>query len=354
MDQYQVYNAMAQAAQKDPLAVANHVGILTAAVPGAKDALEGFTKIGAEQRAAELQPAALAEGIAKANKEGSLATQEAAKAAVSGELAKLGLDEKRWNIKNLQSEIGTRSARLNLDAQTTAATVAEKMASIKEKLTALPEHAQKLVNESAVEAATAKQSAARMNTLANDIDKLGRSWGAFNSLGEWWAKQYGSQDYRSSIQGEYTRLANSAGIKAYKAAGASGGFSDADLQTALAGIPPANAKPAEMAKFMRGMAKMQDIDAALNNAKTDWLTSNKGQLGRASSPFIAGDFAVKPGETYADFAARAAESVAKRYDSKQSSAADQIPGNTPGQIPGNISPTGYDYSKALAIIGGGK
>jgi hypothetical protein len=107
-----------------------------------------------------------------------------------------------------------------------------------------------------------------------------------------------------------------------------------------------------MAKFMRGMAKMQDIDAALNNAKTDWLTNNKGQLGRASSPFIAGDFAVKPGETYADFAARAAESVAKRYDSKQSSAASQIPGNTPGQIPGNISPTGYDYSKALAIIGG--
>lgn len=347
MDQFQVYNGMAQAAQKDPLAVANHVGLLTAAIPGSKDALEGAAKLGTEARAQELQPALVAEGIAKAKKEGALATQEAEKASVAGELAKLGLDEKRWGIKNLQSEISTRSARLNLDAQTTAATVAEKLSSIKEKITNLPEFAQKEVNTSAVAAATAKQSAQQFNSLAQKLDEQGGGWGALSSASEWMKKSAGFQNGLTDLRNEYTRLKNNAAIKMLPP----GPATDKDIQMAMSGFPPENADAKTMARFLRGMAKMNDIDASLNNAKTDWLTSNKGQLGRASSSFIAGDFAVKPGETYADFSARVTESVAKKYSGQPSSPVDKIPTNK-NPSPQNIQ---NDIRRAAdAILSGGR
>jgi hypothetical protein len=74
------------------------------------------------------------------------------------------------------------------------------------------------------------------------------------------------------------------------------------------------------------MAKEQAISAALEGAKTDWLTQNKGQLGRANKPFIAGDFSVKPGETYADFAERATRDVVKKFTTQpQSELVNQIP-----------------------------
>ena len=114
-------------------------------------------------------------------------------------------------------------------------------------------------------------------------------------------------------------------------------MSDADLAVALDGIPKANANPATMASFMRGMAKMQDIDAALNGAKTDWLTQNRGQLGRSNKAFIAGDYSVKPGETYADFSSRVSADIAKRYGPKPS-AVDLIPTAQPLMRPGTTTP----------------
>jgi len=106
MDQYQVYNAMAQAAQNDPLAVANHVGILTAAIPGAKDALEGFTKIGGEQRSTELHPALVAKGQASAQKETSEANIKAVEAQYAPQEIKAKTDK-------LLAEIGLTKAQTN-------------------------------------------------------------------------------------------------------------------------------------------------------------------------------------------------------------------------------------------------
>lgn len=257
----------------------------------------------------------------KAAGEAAKFESEAAKAKIEADFAErlqqAGLNEKNWNTKNLQSQINDRSQRLALERTKVNAEIAEKMANIGAKLTELPESAQKLVNEAAVTAAASKQDAARMNDLAKQLESLDGGWGKFTSLQEWTKSQYGGQDLRSALLGEYTRLANSSGIKAYKASGATGGFSDTDLKTALAGIPPSNSSPQQLASFMRGMAKMQDMDAALNNAKTDWLTQNKGQLGRARTGFMAGDYSVNQGETYADFSARVSADIAKRYAPKE-------------------------------------
>jgi hypothetical protein len=263
-----------------------------------------------------------------------------------------GLEKTGWDVKNLQSQIGDRAAQLKLNAQRTQAEVADKLSSIQNRLTSLPESAQKLVNESAVNASTAKQASDQYTEIAKQLDGLGGSWGAFNTLGEWSKSQFGKQDFRTAIQNEYTRLANSAGIKAYKAAGATGGFSDADLNTALQGIPKANANPQIMAQFMRGMAKEQAIAAALDNAKTDWLSQNKGQLGRAGGTFIAGDYSVKPGETYADFTTRVTKDVVKRFTTPaQRSLVSQIPTDA---NPRPMAATTDLDAQAEAIIRGGR
>jgi len=116
-----------------------------------------------------------------------------------------------------------------------------------------------------------------------------------------------------------------------------------------------------MASFLRGMAKLQDIDASVANAKTDWLASNNGTLTRAKNTFIAGDYAAKPGETFNDFAQRIVGDVSQKYRSPAQIAEEQrqqligrIPTNTavaptaPAASPANV------MTQADAILRGGR
>jgi hypothetical protein len=338
----------------------------TAGIPGAKEMYETFAKGMETADAAAQAPAKLRQELAAAEKAESDAKTALATADNAAAIAKADADLKKAQAKKAEIEsLYTERQQIadlrakNLTAgltqaqtQQALATASEKLASIQNQLSALPEAAQKLVNESAQSAAVSKQASSQYTDLAKQLDSLGNSWGALNNLGEWSKSQFGNQDFRTAIQNEYTRLANSAGIKAYKAAGATGGFSDADLNTALQGIPKANANPQIMAQFLRGMAKEQAIAAALDNAKTDWLTQNKGQLGRANKPFIAGDYSVKPGETYADFAERATRDVVKKFTTPaQSSMVQQIPTDA---NPRPMAATSSIEAQADAIIRGGR
>jgi len=141
---------------------------------------------------------------------------------------------------------------------------------------------------------------------------------------------------------------------------------DKDIELALKGIPPENANAATLASFLRGSAKLQDIDSAINNAKTDWLSQNNGLLTRAKGTFIAGDYAAKPGETFNDFAQRIVGDVSQKYRSPAqiaeerrqqaiaqiptgaASAARQAPAAAPAATPASI------MSQADAILRGGR
>jgi len=337
---FEQYADAAADPQRGPAVVFKALAARTAGIPGAKEFFENIDKSASTARLEAQAPAELRQKLAAADKAEAeamvkmrTAPDDIAKAAAERELEQAkakkaqieSLFTERQQIADLRAKNLT-AVLTQAQTQQALATASEKMASIQNQLSALPESAQKLVNESAQSAAVSKQASSQYTDLAKQVEGLGNSWGAFNTLGEWSKSQFGSQDFRTAIQNEYTRLSNSAGIKAYKAAGATGGFSDADLNTALQGIPKANANPKIMAQFLRGMAKEQAISAALEGAKTDWLTQNKGQLGRANKPFIAGDFSVKPGETYADFAERATRDVVKKFTTQpQSELVNQIP-----------------------------
>jgi len=285
-----------------------------AAAKTSKLAAEATTAQAEAQVAAPTKRAELLKKSADANK--ALIESEFTQRA-----QELGLQEKTWNIKNLQSEIGTRGAKLKLDTQMTNVNVLEKLASINKMNTDIPADTRKLINESAIVAATSKQSADQFNDLAKRIEGLG-GYGKLSSLSEFAKSTIGAEGYETSLRQEYTRLRNTAAIKSLPP----GPATDKDIQMALSGFPKDTSNSAQIAQFLRGMAKLQDIDASVANAKTDWLTQNNGTLTRSGKTFVAGDFTVRPGETFNDFSARVATDVNKRYASGgQTSLMNQIP-----------------------------
>jgi hypothetical protein len=391
-------------AKENPKATEDYFGFTISQMPGGDKVIESAVKLGGERRAEALAPAALTEAMAKADKAVADATTaqatatnaaekaaaDAAKAKADAEKAKVdaqvaeatkpsviseaaskadkarveaafaerlqqaGLNKTNWDIKNLQSQIGDRAAKLNLDRQTTQATVAEKLSAIQQRLTDIPDGAMKLINEAATQSATSKQAATQYNDLAQRIESAEGGKGRFTSAAEWFAAQTGRQDAWTQIRNEYTRIRNTVAIKSLPP----GPATDADIQLALRGIPPETANAATLASFLRGTAKLQDIDSAISNAKTDWLSQNKGVLTRAKTPFIAGDYAAKPGETFNDFAQRIVADVSAKYrpaeqvtEERRQQLISQIPTN---QAPAAAAPSSSIEAQADAIIRGGR
>ena len=312
----------------------------------------------ADEAATTARVARATEGT-RVGKAASEAEEAAVKARFAEQLAQAGLNKTNWDIRNLQSQITDRTAKLNLDRQTTEATVAEKMSSIQARLTDIPEGARKLINESATLASTSKQAATQYNDLARRIEAAEGGKGAVTTASEWFAKTLGSQDAWTQIRNEYTRVRNSVAIKSLPP----GVATDKDIELALKGIPPENANAATLASFLRGSAKLQDIDSSINNAKTDWLSQNNGLLTRAKGTFIAGDYAAKPGETFNDFAQRIVGDVSQKYRSPAQIAEEQRQQSI-GRIPTNAAPAAAPttpaaspasvMSQADAILRGGR
>jgi len=273
-------------------------------------------------------------------------------------LPRAGLNKTNWDISNLRSQISDRSARLNLDTKKTAAEVAEKMSSIEKNLNDIPADTRKLINESATLAATSKQSADQFNDLAKRLDESGGGYGVFSSASDFLKKGAGFQGGMTQLRQEYTRLRNTAAIKSLPP----GPATDKDIGLALKGFPSENASAPDLSKFLRGMAKLQDIDASVNNAKTDWLANNRGTLTRAKNTFIAGDYATKPGETFNDFAQRIIQDVSKKYRPPEQSQKEKLQ-QLVSQIPTEQTPvptaSALPYSASIrsqadAILRGGQ
>lgn len=280
---------------------------------------------------------------------------EAAKATIESQFTErlqvAGLNKSNWDVLNLQSQIRDRSAKLNLDTQMTNATVLEKMSSIQKNLNDIPADTRKLINESVVVATTAQQSATQFNDLANRIESLG-GYGKLSSLSEFAKSTIGAEGYETSLRQEYTRLRNTAAIKSLPP----GPATDKDIQMALSGFPKDTSNSANIAQFLRGMAKLQDIDAAVSNAKTDWLAQNNGALTRATKTLVVGDFRARPGESFNELSGRIAEDVNARYSGQsrevqRQSLVNQIPTNQPSGTSSLGNPQTSILQQADAILG---
>lgn len=204
---------------------------------------------------------------------------------------------KTAEIRNLDSQIGERAARLGLDRDKLQSDVELKLYELGQKGGQLDDGARKIINDSAVASVTADQSAGQMLDLAGRLEKQGGGYGAFSSASEWLKQVTGNQDAMTQMRQEYVRIRNNQALKTLPP----GPASDKDIQIALKGFPPDTADSATMSSFLRGMAKLNQLQAVTENAKSEWVNA-VGHLGKPKTDINIDGVNVPAGTTFTDFA----------------------------------------------------
>lgn len=233
------------------------------------------------------------------------AGEQEVKARYAEEVAKSGIAKTRAEIENNYSQISDRARRYGLDEKKAILDIAERQ----KALGAVPEAVRKDADAAIIAAGTAEMSANELNGLADRIDntQFGRQ-GAFATAEDFFIDAFGGQSEAADIRKEFTRLRNSEIIKSLPP----GPATDRDISIFAEGYTKAIADPARMSAYLRGAAKLRDIEAKVQSAKADWLSTN-GSLQRARRGFQAGEYTAQPGESYAEFQRRVAQDVNARY-----------------------------------------
>ena len=281
--QAEAYRAWAKLAEINPSAAQKNIGIMLATIPNGDKALEATTK-------AQLAPSQ----VSKSETEAVGAQLETANKPLQ---LQLGNIKTQADINNIQSQITDRTRRLNLDQDRLTGDVQVKLIELNQKQGTLEPSAVKIVNDSVVASLGLEQSAAKTLELATKIEQQNATAGIPAKLSETWKSISGDQNVVTQLRNEYSRLRNSAAIKALPP----GVATDKDIELALKGIPPETANAAIQASFLRGMAKMQQYEAATESAKSEWVNST-GNLGRSKSDIEIGGIRVPKGTTFPEFA----------------------------------------------------
>ncbi|KQU78168.1 MULTISPECIES: hypothetical protein [unclassified Rhizobacter] len=283
----QVLRVHAQTIEAHPEFALGLIQALLSANPNGKDAANTLASFGTEQRAQDAAPVELATKKAEATIKGVEAANAPEKTALEN--------------TNVRSQIQDRAGRLALDKDKLQSDVELELYKLKQKQGELPEYVAKGVESAVTDAIAAQQSGARMMQLADQItnaaSEMGTGWKG--SLDEFVKRATGTQNELTRIRSEFSRIVTPAAMAAYKKV-ASGPTSDKDIDTAMIGVPKDTDPPERMASFLRGVAKLQAYDVALNNAKSEWLGAVRS-LGKSKADVEIDGVKVPAGTTFKDF-----------------------------------------------------
>lgn len=265
--------------EKNPTQAYGSVLQVLSGVPGGDKAL---TNLGTAEKA----PAELAKTEAEARSAQTAALFAAPKA--------------RADIANINSQISDRAARLGMDQDKMTSEFQLKVQELRRKPGAidLPDSALKIVNEAAGNSVVARNAASQFEGLASQFEAADPASFGANAY-EFLKRTTGQQDYVSSLRKEYVRL-RSAEVSKMLPPGAA---SDADVAQALSGFLPETANAKELAAFMRGLAKLNNYQAQIEEARSEWAGA-VGNLGKAARDVEIGGVAVPAGTTFAEFVKR--------------------------------------------------
>lgn len=297
-DRAKAYETYAQLAEVNPAAAQKTIGIMLAGVPGGDKVLESSIK-------ALKAPAEVRTGEAGATEKELITANTPTRLAL--ENANTGAQ-----IRNIYSQIADRSGRLALDRDKLQTDVEMELFKLNQAGTKLDNDARKIVNDATIAAVGSEQAAGRMLDLAGRIESAQGGKGALTKASEWFAGATGRQDEWTQMRQEYTRLRNTQAIKMLPP----GPATDKDIQLALKGFPEETANAATLASFLRGMAKMQQFDAAAKSAEAEWVNST-GSLGRAKTDINIGSIQVPAGTTFVDFMRQYGEQRAQGLAAQQ-------------------------------------
>ncbi len=248
--------------------VADMFGFQISLLPGGEKVFEAAAKRAEEQRAAAAEPD-----------------------VIKKRLADIGFTDAQANKLNVEAR------KLGLEADKITAEV-EAIKKALPKPREISAGAEKIVNDSAIAAAKANSLAKQYTTLATDFDAAIRDAGVGARITESVRRVLGTEKEPTALRQEYLRMRNTAVLEMLPP----GIASDKDVELALAAFPTETSAPANIAGFLRGMAKLQAYEGALNGAKTEWVQQN-GTLGTAIAPMQVGGRTVKQGERFPDYIA---------------------------------------------------
>ena len=281
-------NAMADWAEQHPDTLKTSAGVLLASVMGPDKFSQAFKDITEGQTAQETMPAKVAEAGAKASQE--ITTAQMAPRKQATDVAKTQAD-----ITNLAGRLALDRDKLLTDAQLKLKELSLQYG------TPAPEAA-KLINDSAMSAAAGEQSAARLTDMANRMEDADRTTGGAGTAAEAWKKANGGGDGVTALKQEYARIVNNQAISGMKDA-LGGRVTDVDMKTAMGAVPDANASATVVASYLRGVAKLQVLDAARQQAQAEWLSQagHNAHLGPAKQDMTIMGTKVPAGTSFADF-----------------------------------------------------
>ena len=229
---------------------------------------------------------------------------------VKGEEAKIR--ETNAKIQNFASEIQDRANRFRLDTQRLATDTANVISQINERQGKLSDGVLKIVNEAALNGATAQQQSANNVALADKIAGASADLGQvrnFNQAASFFSSRFGTNVTTKALRGEIERARNAAAVASLPP----GPATDRDLALFLGPIPDSFANPVELQSYFRGLAKAQAITGAVETARADWMAQNKGMLaGKARDRMVVGDYVIKPGQSFSDLSKGIAVAVTRK------------------------------------------
>lgn len=117
--------------------------------------------------------------------------------------------------------------------------------------------------------------AARYESLADQFENTPMPDGVRGSLSEMFKAITGDQDEITRLRQEYSGLRASEVVANLPP----GAASDKDIELALSGFPAENADPEYIASFLRGVARIQKLEAEYNAFKADFLSREGTPVG---------------------------------------------------------------------------
>jgi len=292
-----ILEAQIEVAKENPKATEDFFGFTISQMPGGKEVLTSAIDYAISKP--KLQTAE------------SEATIKGVEAQYAPAKAIADLAQSEANIKNINDQIRDRSRRFGLDSQKFQSEVADRARNYQLNyaktfgyMAKLPEATQKLVNDKTIAAVGKETLGQSYLDLAGRIEKSNLTGGIFSSAAQTLKGLGGSPD---QLRLEFARIKNS-GVLASLPPGPA---TDKDVLLASRGFPKDNANKTEIASFLRGMAKLQMVQAAGDTAQAEWISSNR-DLGKAKGPLVIAGQTVKPGTSFVDFNKRFVADAAKK------------------------------------------
>lgn len=137
-------------------------------------------------------------------------------------------------------------------------------------------HMQKRLSSATDEAIEAEQNVGQYNVIADDIEAADIGGGLFGATWKEGLKEItGTQDAVSDLRRKY------AGIRASQVVNnlPPGAASDKDIEMAMGGFPGDKASGEQIASFMRGLAKLEQMRADYANFRADYISENGSERG---------------------------------------------------------------------------